>query len=190
MAKHETVNIEEELKSTCNELGIDYNNLKTKTKKHLLNIETAIAKRKSKYDELERELKDNKITLSCISDDTEISRQTLYNNGELKAYINLRMVQINELNPYHKIDELKKEINKLDKKLQLMVERDIDTEILRNENELLLEQIKNKDNTIARIKAQNIQMDTEITELRKGKVNSSSNKSSTKSKVITLAKDK
>ena len=130
MDKPGAVNIEEQLKSICTELGIDYDNLKPKTQNHLLNIETAITNRESKYIELLHELKENKVTLSSVSDDTKISRQTLYNNKELKAYINFRTLQIDELNPYHRIDELKEKINKLNEKLELMINRDIDTEIL------------------------------------------------------------
>lgn len=190
MDKQEAVNIEEQLKSICTELEIDYGNLKAKTQKHLLNIETAIANRESKYNELLHELKDNKVTLSSISDDTKISRQTLYNNKELKAYINFRTLQVDELNPYHQIEELKEKINKLNKKLELMVNRDIDTEILRNENEVLLQQIQNKENTITRMTNQNIDMERRIEELKKGKVHSNSNTGKSKGKVLTFDKDK
>lgn len=190
MDEHRTLNIEEQLKSISNELGIDYDSLKPKTKKHLLNIETAITNRELKYNELLHKLKDNKVTLSSISDDVKISRQTLYNNGELKAYINLRALQVNELNPYHQIEELNDKINKLNKKLELMINRDIDIELLRNENEILLEQIKNKDNTITRMNEQNIEMERRISELKKGTVHSSLNTSTSKIKVLTFDKDK
>lgn len=190
MDKKGAVNIEEQLKSICAELGIDYDNLKPKTQKHLLNIETAIASRESKYNELLHELKENKVTLTSISDDTKISRQTLYNNNELKVYINFRTLQTDELNPYHRIDELKDKINKLNEKLELMINRDIDTEILRNQNETLLEQLKNRDNTINRMKEQNAEIERKLIELRRGTVNSSSNKTTTKAKVLTLDKNK
>ncbi|MCR1822353.1 hypothetical protein [Terrisporobacter muris] len=190
MDEHRTLNIEEQLKSISNELGIDYDNLKSKTKKHLLNIETAITNRELKYSELVDELKGNKVTLSSISDDAKISRQTLYNNKELKAYINFRTLQVNELNPYYQIDALKEKINKLNQKLELMINRDIDTEILRYENQILLEQIKNKDNTITRMNEQNTEMERRIKELKKDKINLNSTTSTSKGKVVTFVKDK
>lgn len=190
MDEHRTVNIEEQLKLICNELGIDYNNLKPKTQNHLLNIEIAITNRESKYDELLHKLKDTKVTLSSISDDTKISRQTLYNNKELKTYINFRALQMDELNPYHRIDELKDKINKLNEKIELMINRDIDTEILRNENEILLEQIQNRDATLNRIKEQNLEMERKIVELKKCAINPNSNTRTTKVKVLTLDKTK
>lgn len=190
MDKQGATKIEEQLKLICNELGIHYNNLKPKTKKHLLNIETAIVRRESKYNELLNELKENKVTLTSISHDTKISRQTLYNNQELRDYINFRALQLDELNPYHQMYELKDKINKLNEKLELMVNRDIDTEILRNQNETLLEQIKNRDNTINRMTKQNTEIERKLIELRRGTVNSNSNKTTTKTKVITLNKSK
>lgn len=190
MDEHGVVNIEEQLKLNCNELGIYYDNLKPKTKKHLLNVEKAITNRESKCHELLHELKNNKVTLSSISDDTKISRQTIYYNKELKVYINFRKLQIDELNPYYKVSELKDEINKLNEKLKLMINRDIDTEILRNKNKNLLEQIKNRDNTISRMNEQKIEMERKITDLRKGAINPNSNKNTTKAKVLTFDKNK
>lgn len=190
MDKQGAVNIEEQLKLICNELEINFDNLKPKIQKHLLNIETAITNRELKYNELLHELKDNKVTLSSISSDTKISRQTLYNNKELKTYINFRTLLVDEFNPYHRIDQLKDEINKLNEKLELMINRDIDTEILRNENEILLEQIKNRDATLNRIKEQNLEMERKVVELERCAINTNSNKRTTKSKVLTLDKTK
>lgn len=193
MEKQATINIEEKVRSVSAELGIDYNNLKSNTKKHLINIESSITNTELTYDKLLNNLKDNKVTLTSVAEDAKInSRQTLYNNKELKAYIDLRMLQVNELNPYHQIDELKAKIDKLNEKLDLMVKRDIDTEILRNENEVLSNQIKNKDMQITRMHEQQTNMELKITELRKNinSMTSHSHTSNSKGKVLTFGNNK
>ena len=100
--------IESKVKELTLDLDINYNSLNTKTKKHLINIEHSISNRETKYLELKNKLQGNKITLTSISEDAGIkSRQTIYNNPELKAYVDARMRQANELNPYHLIDSLR-----------------------------------------------------------------------------------
>lgn len=193
MDEQTTLNIEEKVRSISVDLGIDYDNLKAKTKKHLINIESSITNRELMYDKLLHDLKDNKVTLTSVAEDAKInSRQTLYNNKELKAYIGFRTLQANELNPYYQIDELKAKIEKLNNKLELMVKRDIDTEILRNENEVLSNQIKNKDKIITRMNEQHVNMERKITELKKNSKSSTSNSdvSSSKGKVLTFSNNK
>lgn len=193
MDEQTTLNIECKVRSISKELGIDYDNLKPKTKKHLINIESSITNREFLYYKLSHDLKDNKVTLTSVAKDSKISsRQTLYNNKELKDYIDFRMLQVNERNPYHQIDELKAKIHELNEKLELMIKRDIDTEILRNENKILSEQIKNKNNTITRLNEQSANMELKIAELRKKSYSSTSNSDIKKSKgkVIELDKTK
>lgn len=191
MDEQTTLNIECKVRSISKELGIDYDNLKPKTKKHLINIESSITNREFLYYKLSHDLKDNKVTLTSVAKDSKISsRQTLYNNKELKDYIDFRMLQVNERNPYHQLDELKAKIDKLNEKLELMIKRDIDTEILRNENRILSEQIKNKNNTITRMNEQYANMELKIAELRKKSYSSTSDSDIKKGKVITLDKNK
>jgi len=189
MDKQATNTIEEKVKSILTDLGIYYENLKPKTQKHLINIESSITNRELMYDKLLHDLKGNKVTLTSVAEDAQISsRQTLYNNKELKAYIDRRMAQANELNPYHQIDELKDEIKQLNEKLKLMTERDIDTEILRSENEILANQIMNKEKTITRMNEQHANMENELRELRKisKSLTSNSNKSNSKGNVVSI----
>lgn len=184
------INIEDKVKSFALALGIDYNSIKPKVKQHLINIEHSISNRESKYIDLKDELQDNKITLTSIAEDARISsRQTLYNNPELKLYADTRMQQVNELNPYYLIDDLKSKINNLKEQLDLMVERDIDIEILRYEVKKLKNDILNREATIARMEEQSKEMNSKISQLKNSSSSSNSKATTSKSNILSFAKN-
>jgi len=181
--------IESKVKELTLDLDINYNSLNTKTKKHLINIEHSISNRESKYLELKNKLQGNKITLTSISEDAGIkSRQTIYNNPELKAYVDARMRQANELNPYHLIDDLRAKIADIQEMYDKMVERDIDTEILRYEVSKLKNDILNRDEEILRMQDQTDELKSRIKELKKTTSNSNSKATTSNANVVTFSK--
>ena len=181
--------IESKVKELTLDLDINYNSLNTKTKKHLINIEHSISNRETKYLELKNKLQGNKITLTSISEDAGIkSRQTIYNNPELKAYVDARMRQANELNPYHLVDDLRAKIADIQEMYDKMVERDIDTEILRYEVSKLKNDILNRDEEILRMQDQADELKSRIKELKKTTSNSNSKATTSNANVVTFSK--
>lgn len=185
-----TESIEEKVITSLNNLSIDYNKLKPKEKKHLINIENALTSTEALYLQLIQALKDNKPSISSVSEGAGISsRQTIYNNPILKNYITSRIDEITKLDPTNEIEHLKNKIQDLNTKLNLMIDRDIDTEILRHNVKHLKEQLKNRENSITSLEEQSKEMNSEISSLKRELKSSSSSMDKTKnSSILTFDK--
>lgn len=163
-----TESIEAKVIASLNNLSIDYNKLKPKEKKHLINIENTLTNTERLYLQLVQSLKDNKPSISSVSEGAGISsRQTIYNNPVLKNYITNRINELTELDPYNEIEHLRNKVQDLNAKLNLMIDRDIDTEILRHNVKKLKEQLKNRENSILSLEEQSKNMTSEISSLRR-----------------------
>lgn len=185
--------IEKKVKTILDELGINFNDLKPKTIQHLKNVETSISNTESEFSELRSKFKDKKLSLSSVSEDVGInSRQTFYNNPELKVYTNYRIEQANELNPLIENQYLKSKIKHLNEQLDLMVDRDIDTEILRHDLRKLKEDIVSREDSIHTMEEQALAMRKKIRdlekELRLSKSNSVHEPTPSESTVISISK--
>lgn len=185
--------IEEKVKATLDELGINFNSLKAKTIQHLKNIEISISNTESEFSELKAKFKDKKLSLSSVSEDVGInSRQTFYNNPELKVYTGYRIEQANELNPLFENQYLKTKIKYLNEQITLMVDRDIDTEILRHDLKKLKETIIAREDSIHTLEEQAREMRNKIRdlekELRLSKSNSTQEPTSLDSAVVPIKK--
>lgn len=185
-----TESIEAKVIASLNNLSIDYNKLKPKEKKHLINIENTLTNTEALYLQLVQSLKDNKPSISSVSEGAGISsRQTIYNNPVLKNYITSRIDEITKLDPTNEIEYLKNKIQDLNTKLSLMVDRDIDTEILRHNVKHLKEQLKNRENSITSLEEQSKEMNSEISSLKRELKSSSSSMDKTKnSSILTFDK--
>lgn len=98
---------------------------------YLNKIELSILKTNNDLEMLLKNIKKNKLSLSSISKDTSVSRQTLYNNPILKDYIELSIRERENYNPMEYQEKLKKEISLLKKEIQIMEYRDLQNEILK-----------------------------------------------------------
>lgn len=178
--------IEAKITDFLNESSISYNTLKPKEKKHLINIEKSLTKVEERYSILIKELKDNKPSISSISDDAGISsRQTIYNNPVLKNYITDRINQILKGDVFFEIEYLKCKVKDLNEKVNAMVDRDIDTEILRYEVKQLKEQLKAREGSIELLEQQSIAKTSEIYSLKNQiKQNESSESTSNTKKTV------
>jgi hypothetical protein len=185
--------VEDKISILLDELGIDYNSLKSKEKKHLINIENSLTNTEEKYISLIQSLKDNKPSISSVAEGACISsRQTIYNNPILKTYITTRVNQVTGNDPFYEIERLKNKIQELNEQINLMMNRDIDTEILRHEVKNLKKQIKDRDNSIILLEEQSKEMNCEIVSLKKemriGKLDT--NKSDTNNKSVLFFDNK
>ena len=98
------------------------------------------------------------------------------------------MRQANELNPYHLIDSLRAKISEIQEMYNKMVERDIDTEILRYEVSKLKNDILNRDEEILRMQDQADELKSRIKELKKTTSNSNSKATTSNANVVTFIK--
>ena len=98
------------------------------------------------------------------------------------------MRQANELNPYHLVDDLRAKIADIQEMYDKMVERDIDTEILRYEVSKLKNDILNRDEEILRMQDQTDELKSRIKELKKTTSNSNSKATTSNANVVTFSK--
>lgn len=168
-------------------INVDYDSLKPFMKKYLARIEDLVKEKSSVRSTGIKMIKDSRFSLSSISQSLECSRTTLYNHGELlKHYIELSVDLFMVDDPYITYDKLKASIAELEAKVNKMVSRDIDTELLRMENENHLKKLKENYDQINRLQIRNAELSKEVHELRKNA--SKSNQSFTS--VISLREDK
>ena len=105
----------------------------------------ALIQRKEYYENARSELKNNKITVASIADDTGIARKTFYNNPLLKLLVNEFANSVSNPLSEKGYAKAKEQINNLSKQVKLMSIRDSETEALRHENDDLKREITEKD---------------------------------------------
>lgn len=182
MARHENIKemdesrdiyIEDIVKEKLEHLNIDYDTLQDRIIKYLIEIETIIHNKKILIEEALTTIKENKINLNIISDTMKISRTTLYNNKELKEYINYSIEQDSESNPYYIIEKLKTCKKEIESQLFDMVDRDIQLEFQNQELISLKKELIKKTEECNRMKerrniiiSENNDLKTEIRRLK------------------------
>lgn len=146
---------------------IVYENLKTYLKDYLKRIEEIIIQKELQEKKAIEELKKNKLSVLSISEELGCSRTTLYNhNGFLKKYIEIAIDLIEEENPFVMYDKMKASIGVLESKIDKMTLRDIDTELLRVENNNLQKSLKEKVQEIERLQIRNTEISKELEKLK------------------------
>lgn len=145
----------------------DYEDLKPFMKEYLKRIEEIIINKEAKERTAIEELRNNKISVASISQELGCSRTTLYNhNSFLKRYIEVCIESIEEQNPFIKYDKLKGSTAILEEKVNKMIMRDIDTELLRMENKKLGDTLKEKMKEIERLQIRNAEILKELQGLK------------------------
>jgi len=99
--------------------------------KELLEVEEEILSRQKNIADAENTIRSNAINVKAISDATGISRKTFYNNRLLAEFVEENKT-VDDV-PREEIKRLKDKCEDSEKKLLLMVDRDIETETLRHE---------------------------------------------------------
>lgn len=157
-------NIIEKLK----QINVDYESLKPFMKDYLFRIEEFIEEKNSERLAGIKMIKDSRFTISSVSKTLECSRTTLYNHDELlRRYIELSIDLFELSDPYVAYNNLKASISELEAKVNKMVLRDIDTELLREENDKHLIKLKESIEQINRLQSRNAELSKEIRDLRK-----------------------
>lgn len=138
------------IKTKLTNINYDYSILTPSQIKQLIKIETEVSKRISMQKDYLNNLKDIKINISSISNTVGIARKTIYNNDILKEYIEYSSELYENNFPNSDTSTLKEKLSEYKNIIDEMVKRDILLEDLKNEidilqKELLLYKEKNDD---------------------------------------------
>jgi hypothetical protein len=156
----------------------NYENIRNTTKKHLINIEKFLQSYINYIEELANKVKKSKLNLLTITQNTAISRSTVYNNPDiLKVYIEKRIDEIEskDILSLNKLDKKEKEIIELREYLENIQIHLVKTEILEakiNELEKEIGDLKATDEAhimeISRLKKENQRL---LLELNRNRAN-------------------
>lgn len=129
------------------DIGIEVETINTNILKYLGKIEAVLTLKFEEQSRLTSFLKSNKPSILQVSSEANIARQTLYNNPLLKEYIEKRLEDYHQNDPYKRIEALSTRINQLQDEVLTMRRRDVNEELLKKrifdlEEELT---IKNKE---------------------------------------------
>ena len=120
--------------------------------KHLEAIEALIQTKNNVRNVAVETIKNSNYTLSSISKELNMSRTTLYNHEQiLKRYIELSVESSQASDPYITISILRDEKSQLLSEIGLLMKHDLDIELLKNQNEQLKAEIKDKNKEIERM---------------------------------------
>jgi len=140
------------IKSNLSKLGESYDALKPFMIRHLESIEGLIQEKNKVRDAAIETIKNTDYSLSSISKELNMSRTTLYNHEQLlKRYIELSVESSQLSDPYITISNLRDEKSQLQLEISLMMKRDLDTELLKNQNEQLTAELQEKNREIERM---------------------------------------
>lgn len=140
--------VNDRIKNFILQQGINIDIISKSKLKQLEKIDIAIQRRTEILDKAKKDIKENKINISSIADETGISRKTFYNNELLKTYVEYYITNEEYDNNLKKEnDNLKEEFDKLVDKynkeveqINLLIMKDINFENLKYENEEILKE--------------------------------------------------
>lgn len=167
--EEDSLTYEEFIIQRLNNLNIgSYEDLTDKLKEYIIRIETIIQGRKQRREELLKQYKSLKISIKGITNECNISRQTIYNNKDiLQAYINSALQEQEKEDVFCNINSLREEIESLGQKVFKMQTRDLQIEkqqyIIDEQKEIL----NNKDKSIQALEKRNIELIDKVNELEK-----------------------
>lgn len=121
-------------KSICDSLknlNVNKDTLSQNILNYLRKIEEEFHLVFSRQENLNKGIKNNKPTMIRISNNTNISRQTFFNNPILKDYVTLRTTQFNEKFNFNSSTNSSKKINELEEIIKKMSIRDANEELLK-----------------------------------------------------------
>lgn len=142
------------IKEKIEAIGEDYDSLKPFMQEYLQKIEVIIAEKTQTKEAAINALKTNSFSVSSISKELGCSRTTLYNHNQLlKRYIEHSMDVFEQDNPFTLNDVLSASKSRLQEQINLMIDRDISIEVLKQEKSELAKLLKEKNKEIARLQA-------------------------------------
>lgn len=159
--------IVEQIKLNLSSIGEEYEPLKPFMKKWLEKVEADIQARYSRQIEAEKTLRSIDYSVKSIALSIGASRTTMYNHNQLlKRYIEQASTVANSSNLLAQIDKVQMEKSLLQEQVTKMMERDIDTELMRLQNKELSAALEGKNAEIERLQTRIRELSKENRELK------------------------
>ena len=115
--------------------------------KQLSIVDDAIQKKINNLSEAKETIKNSRINISNISNETQIARKTFYNNELLRLYVESNSEIDDEKNVSEsEFTRLKEKYDIQNQQIKDLLLKDIETESLRQDNEILEREISNLQN--------------------------------------------
>ncbi|MCM3359532.1 hypothetical protein [Psychrobacillus sp. MER TA 171] len=166
------VNLIDTINVTIEKMGIKFDLIEPKILEHLKKVEQVISEKFSIQEDIQNNIKNNRLSINNIASDSNIARQTIYNNELLKSYIEIRINSYNQFDPGKKNDKLLEQISVLEKMIKKMTERDVQLELTRRKLALV-------ENELKLLKKENIELHQRYNNLKQDK--------RTKEKTVSVA---
>ena len=149
-----------------NKLSLDV--LSKSKQQQLITIDNAIQARIIATAEAKAILKDSKINISTIAEDTKIARKTFYNNNILKGYVEEYANTASDEDTASATDLAKAEakVSELTQQVNGFVMRDIETQNLWHENNRLIKEIEILNTRCENLTKENVQLHSENSKLK------------------------
>ncbi|WP_342540399.1 hypothetical protein MHI39_24115 [Heyndrickxia sp. FSL K6-6286] len=128
---------------TLEKMNIQTELVEPKNWEHIKKIEAVLTEAFTVQEEFKNSVKNTRPSINSTASKAKIARQTIYNNELLKNYIEIRIREYNEFDPFKKNEKLKERITELENKVNLMSERDVGLELMRRKITLLESDLKN-----------------------------------------------
>lgn len=155
------------IKEKIEAIGEDYDSLKPFMQEYLQKIEAIIAEKTQTKEAAINTLKTNSFSVSSISKELGCSRTTLYNHNQLlKRYIEHSMDVFEQDNPFTLNDALSASKSRLQEQINLMIDRDISIEVLKQEKSELTKLLKEKNKEITRLQARVNELSAQLHQIK------------------------
>jgi len=122
--------------------------IKAGTMKHLIKIDEVLETMTTVQANAVQSIKDNKISINRVAKESDIARQTFYNNPLLTAYIEKYLAAHSIDSPYETIEALREDIRRKDEQISKMVQRDATVSKYKAKNQALTDEIASLQATI------------------------------------------
>lgn len=161
--------ITEQIRINLSSIGENYDLLKPFMKKWLKKVEIEIQSRYSRQTEATEALRSLDYSVKSIASSIGASRTTMYNHEQLlKRYIEHAISILSVSNPLSQIDKVQLEKSFLQEQVAKLMERDVDTELMRLQNRELSTALEGKNAEIERLQARIIELSEESHKLKIG----------------------
>ena len=130
----------------------DENTISTTLNKNLKKVEETILSRRKEIADAKKKIQENAINIKAVAEATGIARKTFYNNDLL-----VKLVEENLTEDTSRSDEIKRLKTRLadaETKLAKVLERDVETEILRHQIDKLQAELKTSHKRIKTLEEQ------------------------------------
>lgn len=162
--------IMEIIKKNLHDIGEDYDLLKPFMQDWLFKVEEVIQNKKASQAEAVDTLKSIDFSVKTIAAEVNASRTTMYNHQQLlRRYIKMAAEKASADNPYSLITKVQTEKSGLQDQINKLMLRDVDIELLKQENRNLAVVLEGKNDEIKRLEERIMLLSTENQRLKSGK---------------------